>query len=94
MPKVFRVGALSGHFGVAFWYMRVILDHFGITSGPLCGNFGYIKVLLTKTLIFPIYFNDFISSSCHFGIDLGLFGGHFGIIFGIWGDFGALSEQI
>ena len=48
VPKTLRAGALSGHFGIAFWYMRVILDHFGITSGPLCGNFGYIKVLLKK----------------------------------------------
>ena len=74
--------------------MRVILDHFGLTSGPLCGNFGYMKALLTKAFIFPIYLNDFINSSGHFGIELRSFGGHLGVIFGIWGDSGALSEPI
>ena len=67
--------------------MRVILDHFGITSGPLCGNFGYIMVLF-KNIHFPIYFKDFINSSGHFAIDLGSFGGHFGGRFshmgGLW----------
>ena len=48
----------------------------------------------SKKLIFPIDFNDFINSSGHFRTDLGSFGGHFGVIFGIWGDFEALSEPI
>ena len=63
--------------------MRVILGYFGITSGVLRGNKGYMKVLFKKTLIFPIDLNDFTNNSGHFGIDLGSFGGHFGVIFGI-----------
>ena len=63
--------------------MRVILDHFGITSGPLCGNFGYMKVLFQKHSFSLIYFNDFINSSGHFGIEFWSFGGHFAVIFGI-----------
>ena len=43
---------------------------------------------------FPIDFNDFINSSGHFGIDLVSCEGRFGVIFGIWGGFGALSEPI
>ena len=34
---------------------------------------------------FGVNLNDFRNSSGHFGIDLGSFGGHFGVIFGIWG---------
>ena len=51
--------------------MRVLFGHCRVTWGPLCRNFGYIKVLL-KNCQFPIHFNDFISSSGHFGIDLGV----------------------
>ena len=43
-----RPGALSGHFEVAFLYMRVILRHFGMTSGILCGSIGYMKVFFKK----------------------------------------------
>ena len=49
-----RAGALSGHFRVAVWYMRVILGHFGITSGLLCGSFGYIKVVFKKHSFFQL----------------------------------------
>ena len=47
-----------------------------------------------KAFIFPTDFNDFTRNPGPFGIDLGSFGGHFGIIFGIWGDFGALYEAV
>ena len=89
-----RAGALSGHVRVAVWFMRVIWDHFGITSGLLCGSFGYMKVIFKKTFIFQIDFNDFTKNSDHFGIDLVSFGSHFGVIFGIWEGFGALSEAV
>ena len=46
---------------------------------------GVTFVQFQKIFIFPIGFNDFINSSGHFRTDLGSFGGHFGVIFGIWG---------
>ena len=69
----------SGDFGL-------LSDCFGIIAESL----GCIKAVFKKTFIFPIDFNDFINSSDHFGLALGLFGvtlgscgGHFGVIFGI-----------
>ena len=47
-----RAGALSGYFGVDFWCTRVLLDYFGITSGLLCGSFGYMKVIFKKHSFF------------------------------------------
>ena len=45
---------------------------------------GVTLVQFQKILIFEIDFR----------IDLGSLGGQFGVIFGIWSDFGALSEPI
>ncbi len=52
VPWVGREGALFGYFEVAFSCTTVILEHFGLTAGPLGGNFGYKKALL-KTHSFP-----------------------------------------
>ena len=43
---------------------------------------GVTLVQFQEILIFPIDFNDFTSNSSHLAIDLGSFGGHFGVIFG------------
>ena len=51
-------------------------------------------VQLQEIIISPIDFNDFTSNSGHSGIDLGSFGGCFGVISSIWVDCGSLSEPI
>ena len=97
-----------GHFGATsglLWgHLRMTSVHFGVTLVRLWVHEVYLGITLVqfqKIFIFPIDFNDFISSSGHFGIalgsfgvTLGSFGAHFGVIFGIWGDFGALSGPI
>ena len=89
------LGSLGGHFG-SFWGDFAITLR---THGSLCGHFGYMRLTLEslwsifkKHSFSQLDFNDFIYSSYHFGIDLGSFGGHFGVIFGRRGDFGTLSE--
>ena len=56
------LGSLLGHVGGSdFGYMVVTLVYYGSTMGRLWRRFGYMKVRLQKTFIFPLDFNDFIN---------------------------------
>ena len=85
-----HLGATSGHFGgtlkLIWGNIGMTLGHFGVTLVRLCVHEGHLEVTLVqfqKTIIFLIDCNDFTSNSCHLGIDLVSFEGHFGVIFGV-----------
>ena len=96
-----HLGATSGHFGgtlrLVWGNIGMTLGHFGVTLVRLSVHEGHLEVTLVQfqeIFIFRIDFNDFTSNSGHLAIDLGSFGGRFGVIFSVWGDCGSLSEPI
>ena len=96
-----HLGGTLGHFGgtsgLVWGHIGMTLGHFGVSLVRLRVHEGHLEVTLVQfqeIFIFQIDFNDFLNSSGHLGIDLGSFGGRFGVIFSIWGDFGGLSQPV
>ena len=71
------LGYFGATSGLLWGHLRMTSVHFGVTLVRLWVHEVYLGITLVqvqKILISPIDFNDFISSSGHFGIALGSFG--------------------